>query len=83
MCSGIFQFRELILIVTLIIGSFIRLQVWNSYSIGNGSWITDGVVTNNVATQNTISGKVTTVQCSATHLTSFAVLVNVAGGLEV
>ena len=53
------------------------------YSIGNGSWITDGVVTNNFTTQTTKSGKLTTIQCSATHLTSFAVLVDVAGGLEV
>ena len=52
-------------------------------SIGNGSWITDGVITNDFTTQKTKSGKVTTVQCSATHLTSFAVLVDVAGGLEV
>ena len=62
---------------------FIRLQNCNSCSIGNGSWITDGVVTKNFITRKTERGKVTTVQCSANHLTSFAVLVDVAGGLEV
>ena len=51
-------------------------------SIGNGIWITGGVTTNDFTTQKTKSGKVTTVQCSATHLTSFAVLVDVAGGLD-
>ena len=49
------------------------------YSVGEGSWVTEGVTTNN--TKQTDS--VTTVRCSSTHLTSFAVLVDVAGGLQV
>ena len=52
-------------------------------SIGNGSWVTAGVRTNDIKTQNTKNGNITTVQCTSTHLTSFAVLVDVAGGLEV
>ena len=43
--------------------------------------MTDGVTTND-STQNG-GTSVTTVQCSSTHLTSFAVLVDVAGGLQV
>ena len=63
--------------------TFICYHTHGIISIGNGSWITDGVVTNDFTTQNTKTGRVTTVRCSTTHLTSFAVLVDVAGGLEV
>ena len=38
-----------------------------------------GVITNS----QSIAGNYTSVQCTSTHLTSFAVLVDVAGGLEV
>ena len=48
-------------------------------SIGSGSWVTDGIRT----TDNMTVGNVTSVQCQSTHLTSFAVLVDVAGGLQV
>lgn len=48
-------------------------------SIGSGSWITDGIT----ITSNLTVGNVTSVQCHSTHLTSFAVLVDVAGGLQV
>ena len=48
-------------------------------SVGNGSWVVSGVTTN----RQTTSGNSTNVQCTSTHLTSFAVLVDVAGGLEV
>ena len=34
-------------------------------------------------TEKSIAGNYTTVKCESTHLTSFAVLVDVAGGLEV
>ena len=50
-----------------------------NFSIGDGSWEISGVTTNSLST----SGNYTTLQCSSTHLTSFAVLVDVAGGLEV
>ena len=53
------------------------------YSIGNGSWITAGITTNDIMIQNTIDGSLTTITCKSTHLTSFAVLVDVVGGLEV
>ena len=43
--------------------------------IGSGGWSTEGVTTVEV----TQDGNDTVVQCSSTHLTSFAVLVNVAG----
>ena len=48
------------------------------FSIGNGSWAISGVTTTNLST----AGNYTTLQCASTHLTSFAVLVDV-GGLEV
>ena len=50
-----------------------------SHSVGNGGWATDGIRTSGLNTE----GNVTTVQCLSTHLTSFAVLVDVAGGLQV
>jgi len=43
--------------------------------IGSGGWSTEGVTTVRVAQE----GNNTVVQCNSTHLTSFAVLVNVAG----
>ena len=51
--------------------------------IGNGSWVTAGISTDDVMIQSTENGNLTTVTCRSTHLTSFAVLVDVAGGLEV
>ena len=45
--------------------------------------MTDGVTTNDFTTQSIQADGVTTVRCSSTHLTSFAVLVDVAGGLQV
>ena len=56
----------------------VNLSCW-MYSVGSGSWVTDGVRTTN----NTMVRNVTSVQCLSTHLTSFAVLVDVAGGLQV
>ena len=49
------------------------------HSVGSGSWVTEGVRTTN----STMVGNVTSVRCLSTHLTSFAVLVDVAGGLQV
>ena len=49
------------------------------HRVGSGSWVTDGIRTTN----STMVGNVTSVQCLSTHLTSFAVLVDVAGGLQV
>ena len=49
------------------------------YSLGNGSWKNVGVTTDDVTTTENI----TNVQCSSKHLTSFAVLVDVSGGLKV
>lgn len=43
--------------------------------IGNGGFVTDGVRTQSNFTQNNL----TTVNCLSNHLTSFAVLVDVAG----
>lgn len=48
-------------------------------SIGDGFWAYDGV---NLTSVETVNGK-TMVNCSATHLTSFAVLVSVSGSLTV
>ena len=47
-------------------------------SVGTGGWSIGGVTTDSVTT----GGNSTVVQCSSTHLTSFAVLVDV-GGLQV
>ena len=47
--------------------------------LGNGNWATSGVTTDDIRTV----GNLTTVQCSSAHLTSFAVLVDVTGGLSV
>ena len=49
--------------------------------VGNGSWVSEGVHT--VESTTDCGEQVTTVQCTSTHLTSFAVLVDVAGGLKV
>jgi hypothetical protein len=52
---------------------------WNfSNPVGRGGWSSEGVQ----VISNTTRGNVTRVQCTSTHLTSFAVLVDVAGGLE-
>ena len=45
------------------------------FRIGSGGWSTEGVARVTVSQ----SGNSTVVQCNSTHLTSFAVLVNVAG----
>ena len=55
------------------------LKWFFSHSVGYGNWETDGVTTSVVNTE----GNVTSVQCMSTHLTGFAVLVDVAGGLQV
>ena len=47
--------------------------------MGSGGWSSDGIQVISAVTK----GNTTTVVCSSTHLTSFAVLVDVAGGLEV
>ena len=47
--------------------------------IGSGSWATAGVAMEDIR----VIGNLTAVQCSSAHLTSFAVLVDVAGGLRV
>ena len=47
--------------------------------VGNGSFVTNGVITDSNNTQNDL----TSVHCLSTHLTSFAVLVDVSGGLQV
>ena len=45
----------------------------------NGSWSNAGVLTSSISNGNgTVS-----ISCTSTHLTSFAVLVDVAGGLQV
>ena len=48
-------------------------------SFGNGSWIDNSVSTKCIST----SGNQTSVICASTHLTSFAVLVDVTGALGV
>ena len=66
------------------------------HSVGSGSWVTDEITTTDnmtvgnitsvdeiTTTDNMTVGNITSVQCQSTHLTSFAVLVDVAGGLQV
>ena len=48
-------------------------------SIGSGGWILTGVQTVN----GMVDGNITVVQCESTHLTSFAVLVDVSGASQV
>ena len=55
------------------------LKWFFSHSVGYGNWELDGEIASDIKTE----GNVTTVQCMSTHLTSFAVLVDVAGGLQV
>ena len=50
-----------------------------SGSVGDGGWSSEGIK----VISNITRGNFTTVLCNSTHLTSFAVLVDVAGGLEV
>ncbi len=47
--------------------------------VGNGQWISVGVRTVSVPTE----GNITTVLCESTHLTSFAVLVDVSDEQQV
>ena len=49
------------------------------FRIGSGGFSTDGVVTASI----NIEDGVTTIQCLSYHTTSFAVLVDVAGSLQV
>ena len=49
------------------------------YSVGTGGWSSEGTQ----VISNTMRDNVTTVVFISTHLTSFAVLVDVAGGHEV
>ena len=49
------------------------------FRLQNGSWSNAGVVTSSISYANsTVS-----IGCTSTHLTSFAILVDVAGGLQV
>ena len=50
-----------------------------THSVGSGGWSSEGIQ----VISNVTRGNVTTVLCNSTHLTSFAVLVDAAGGLEV
>ena len=53
--------------------------VYHHHRVGSGGWSSEGIqVISSVTGDN-----VTTVVFNSTHLTSFAVLVDVAGGLEV
>ena len=47
-------------------------------SVGNGSWGFDGMEMISTTTEDGM----TTVNCTSTHLTSFAVLVDVSGSLS-
>lgn len=49
------------------------------YRVGSGGWSSEGIRVISAVTR----GNTTTVTCSSTHLTSFAVLVDVSGGLDV
>ena len=49
------------------------------HSVGNGSWESEGTT----IVSNMTDGNTTSVQCLSTHLTSFAVLIDVGGGLQV
>ena len=76
-CIGIFLNRKLW--ANILTADITSLSQINTHSVGNGSWVIAGVTTTDVST----SGNLTAIRCSSTHLTSFAVLVDVAGGLAV
>ena len=50
-----------------------------THSVGRSRWSSEGIQ----VISNVTRGNITTVLCNSTHLTSFAVLVDAAGGLEV
>ena len=51
-----------------------------THRVGSGSWRTDGV--SMMSQQISSDGQTVTVYCNATHLTSFAVLVDLSGTLN-
>ena len=55
------------------------IKISHLYSVGNGSWESEGIT----IISNMTDGNTTLVQCLSTHLTSFAVLIDVGGGLQV
>ena len=73
--TGTFQIRKSIKIFNI---AHVQSQLYH-FSFGSGSWVISGVITNSQSSK----GNYTSVQCTSTHLTSFAVLVDVAGGLQV
>ncbi len=75
--SGIFQIRK----APFNISEPCKCKCYSSNSdrIGSGSWSVKGLETDGV----TSKGSMTTVRCSSTHLTSFAVLVSVGTTREV
>lgn len=58
---------------------FYIVKISYLYSVGNGRWESEGITIIN----NMTDGNTTLVQCLSTHLTSFAVLIDVGGGLQV
>ena len=56
-----------------------RRYLYSQHSVGTGSWISVGIETTSIE----IDVNTTTVECESSHLTSFAVLVDVAGGHQV
>ncbi len=52
----------------------------HTHSIGSGSWETDGVAM--MSQEWSADNKTLTITCNATHLTSFAVLVDLSGTLD-
>ena len=79
LCSSLSLSFTCTLSLSLLIPLSLSLPLLHYSSIGNGSWVIAGVTTTDVTT----SGNQTAIQCTSTHLTSFAVLVDVAGGLAV
>ena len=75
--SGTFLIRKCIIYSVHKINLALKLILLIFFSsIGSGGWISDGVRT--VQSTRSSQGR-TTVQCESTHLTSFAVLVDVTG----
>ena len=70
---GTFPIRECNILHARAVQYFLHTYFINS--VGSGGWSLGGVTTDSVTTE----GNNTFVQCTSTHLTSFAVLVDVAG----
>ena len=75
--TGTFLTRQLYMRYILVVFKF-NCPLSLFISVGNGRWAFDGIEMVSTTTEDGM----TTVNCTSTHLTSFAVLVDVSGVLS-